>query len=127
MNVQSNTSQTLAGPSTKDSGAIYFASTDSLVQLDSTGVVSFLPYKANLSSANAGAAWSKVVSLTNAAPPTNSTSKGTSTSSSFNPSGTLRAQGTSTSTSSAVAVVAPASLFCGLVSVVMLACAAVLF
>ena len=127
LNVQSNTSQTLAGPSTKDAGASYFAGISSLVQLDSTGAVSYLPYNSNDTSANAAAQWSKVVSLTNAAPPTNGTSKGTSTSSFINPSGTSRAQSSSKSSNGAVAVIAPGSLLCGLVSAAMLACAAVLF
>jgi hypothetical protein len=128
LNVESNTTRTLAGPSTKDAGATYFAGIDSLVQLDSTGAVSYLPYSPNDSSANAAAKWSNVVSLANAAPPTNGTSTGTSTSL-LSPSGTSRAQSSSKSKSAngAVAVVAPASLLCGLVSVAMLACAAVLF
>jgi hypothetical protein len=127
LNVQSNTTQTLAGPSTKDAGASYYASIDSLVQLDSTGAVSYLPYNSNDSSANAAAKWSNVVALANAAPPTNGSSTGTSTSSFVNPSGTSRAQTSSKSANGAVAVVAPASLLCGLVSVAMLACTAVLF
>jgi len=126
LNVLTNKTQTLAGPTTKDAGAVYYASTDSLIQLDSTGAVSYLPYKVNDSSANAAAKWSKVVSLANAAPPTNGTTKGTSTSSS-NPSGTSKSQSTSKSTNGVVAVVAPTSLFSGLVSVAMLACAAVVF
>jgi hypothetical protein len=127
LNVQSNTTQTLAGPSTKDAGASYFAGISSLVQLDSTGAVSYLPYNPNDTSANAAAQWSKVVSLTKAAPPTNGTSTGTSTSSFINPSGTSRAQSSSKSANGAVTVIAPASLLCGLVSAAMLACAAVLF
>ncbi|SRR6266446_7547570 len=126
-NVQSNTTETLAGPSTKDAGATYFAGITSLVQLDSTGAVSYLPYSPNDSSANEAANWSKVVSLANAAPPTNGSSKGTSASSLLNPSGTSRAQASSKSSNGAVAVVAPASLFGGLLSVAMLTCAAVLF
>jgi hypothetical protein len=126
LNVQSNTTQTLAGPSTKDAGASYFAGINSLVQLDSTGAVSYLPYSPNDSSANAAAKWSNVVPLANAAPPTNGTSTGTSTSL-VNPSGTSRAQTSAKSANGAVGVVAPASLFCGLVSVAMLACASVLF
>lgn len=127
LNVQSNTTRTLAGPSTKDAGASYFAGIDSLVQLDSTGAVWYLPYSPNDSSADAAAKWSNVVPLTKAAPPTNATS--TKNSTSIIPSATSRAQSSSKSKSAngAVAVVAPASLLCGLVSVAMLACAAVLF
>jgi hypothetical protein len=125
LNVQSNTTQSLAGPSTKDAGASYFAGINSLVQLDSTGAVSYLPYSPNDTSANAAAKWSKVVSLANAAPPTNGTSTGTTSTSS--PSGTSKAQSSAKSENGAVAVVAPASALCGLLSVAMLACAAVLF
>lgn len=129
LNVQSNTTQTLAGPSKKDAGASYYASVDSLVQLDSTGAVSYLPYNPNDTSANAAAKWSNVVPLANAAPPTNGSSTGTSATSFVNPSGTSRAQSSSKSKSAngAVAIVAPASLLCGLVSMAMLACAVVLF
>jgi hypothetical protein len=68
------------------------------------------------------------VALANAAPPTNGSSTGTtSTSLSVNPSGTTRAQASSKDANGAVTVVAPASLLCGLVSVAMLACTAVLF
>jgi len=130
LNVQSNRTETLAGPSTKDAGATYFAGITSLVQLDATGAISFLPYNANDSSANEAAKWSKVASLANAAPPTNGSSTGTTgtgTSSSVNPSGTSRAQASGKGSNGAVAVVAPTSLFCGLVSVAMLSCAAMLF
>lgn len=128
LNVQSNTSRTLAGPSTKDEGASYFAGISSLVQLDSTGAVSYLPYSQNDTSANAAAKWSSVVPLANAAPPKNGTATGTS-STSILPSGTSRAQSSSKSkdTNGAVSVVAPANLLCGLLSAAMLACAAVLF
>ncbi|KAF8491886.1 hypothetical protein F5888DRAFT_1807154 [Russula emetica] len=114
LNVESNTTQTLAGPSTKDAGASYFASINSLVQLDTNGGVSYFPYSQNDSSANAAAKWSNVASLANAAPPTNGTSTGTSTSSFVNPSQTLRAQTSSKSANGAVAVVAPANLLCSL-------------
>ncbi len=126
LNVETNTTETLAGPTTKDARATYFAGNTSLVQLDSTGAVSYLPYSLSDSSANAAAKWSKVVSLANAAPPTNGSS-GTSTSKSLSPSGTSKAQSSSKGSNGAVTVVAPANLLGGLVSVAMLACAAVLF
>ncbi|KAI0251925.1 hypothetical protein BJV78DRAFT_398678 [Lactifluus subvellereus] len=44
LNVQTNTTQVLAGPSTKDAAATYFAGITSLVQLDSKGAVSYLPF-----------------------------------------------------------------------------------
>jgi hypothetical protein len=129
LNVQSNTSRTLSGPTTKDAGASYYAGITSLVQLDTTGAVSYLPYNSNDSSADAAAKWSNVVPLANAAPPKNGTSTGTTgTGTSPNPSGTSKAQSSSKSANGAVAfVAAPASLLCGLVSVVMMASAAVLF
>jgi hypothetical protein len=125
LNVESNTTQILAGPSKKDAGASYYASITSLVQLDSTGAVSYLPYGQNDTSANAAATWSNVASLAHAAPPTNRTSTATGTS--LLPSGTSKAQSSSKSANGAVAVVAPASLRCGLVSVAMLVCAGMLF
>jgi len=132
LNVETNTTQTLAGPTTKDAGATYYASLNSLVQLDSTGIVSYLPFNPNDTSANAAAKWSKVVSLANVAPPTNSTTSGSGTNTSSSPkqSGTSKSQTNSSSSNGsndALAVVAPASLLCGLVSAAMLACAAVLF
>lgn len=126
LNVEGNTTQTLAGPSTKDAGATYFAGINSLVQLDSHGAVSYLPYNQNDTSANAAAKWSSVVSLANAAPPTNGTSTGT-TGTSILPSSTAKAQSSAKSANGAVAAVVPARLLYGLVSVAMLACAAVLF
>jgi len=135
--VTTNTTQKLAGPSTKDADATYFAGITSLVQLDSTGVVSYLPFSSKDTSANAAATWSKVTKLTNAAPPTNGTP--TSTSSGSSPSGVLKSNHTSsggnTSTSQsasssspngAVTVVAPGSLLGGFVSAAMIICAAAL-
>ena len=133
LNVETNTTQTLAGPTTKDPGATYYASLNSLVQLDSTGVVSYLPFNPNDTSANAAANWSKVVSLANVAPPTanrTTSGTGTNTSSSSKQSGTSKSQTNSSSSNGsndALAVVAPAGLLCSLVSAAMLACAAVLF
>jgi len=82
INVESNTTQTLAGPITKDPSATYFASTDSLVQLTSAGDVNYLPYNAGTSSANSGASWSKVAKLPSAAPSSSGGSASTSRSSS---------------------------------------------
>lgn len=132
LNVQTNTTETLAGPSTKDAGATYFAGINSLVQLDSTGVASYLPFSTNDSSANAAAKWSKVVSLANVAPPTSGTATGngtgTGTSSAAKQSATSKSQtNASSSSNDAVPVVAPAGLLGGLVSTAMLACAAMLF
>ncbi|KAI9458858.1 hypothetical protein BJY52DRAFT_1119232 [Lactarius psammicola] len=97
LNVQSNTTQTLAGPSTKDAGATYFAGISSLVQLDSKGGVSYLPFSSSDASANGAAQWSKVGSLAKAAPPSSSVSSSTSATTS---SGTTKQSGSSSSGSS---------------------------
>ncbi|KAJ7267469.1 hypothetical protein C8J57DRAFT_1229029 [Mycena rebaudengoi] len=83
VNVETNTTQTLAGPPTVDAGARYFASTNSLVQLTSSGAISFLPYTAGSASANSAAAWGPIKNLaavsgtTPAGPdPNNSSSSG---------------------------------------------------
>ncbi|KAL4073487.1 hypothetical protein J3A83DRAFT_4072446, partial [Scleroderma citrinum] len=84
INVETNTTQALAGPSVKDPEATYFAGVTSLVQLTSNGVVNFLPYLegSGNASTNAAATWSPVSILTSVAPPS------TATGSSAAPSGT---------------------------------------
>jgi hypothetical protein len=134
LNVETNTTQTVAGPSTKDTAATYFAGLTSLVQLDSHGAVSYLPFDQADANTNAAAKWSKVVALANAAPPSTSASTSTSASgSAAKPSGTSKSNSSSStgSTSSKgsndAAAVAPRGLVRGLVSAAILACAAVLF
>ncbi|KAH7904978.1 hypothetical protein BJ138DRAFT_1018344 [Hygrophoropsis aurantiaca] len=73
INVESNTTQVLAGPATKDPKATYFAGITSLIQLDSTGGVSFLPYQEGNVSINSAASWSTVNILASVAPPSSST------------------------------------------------------
>ena len=129
LNVQTNTSQVLAGPSIKDPKATYFASTNTLVQLDSRGDVYYLPVSPNDTNANSAAQWKKVVSLSNAAPPTGVNLDATN---SINNSNTAKPTQTSKSSSGkksndASPVVAPGRLLGGLVGTAMLACAAVLF
>ncbi|KAG6809942.1 hypothetical protein H0H92_013991 [Tricholoma furcatifolium] len=63
INVETNTTQTLAGPTIKDSLATYFASTNSLVQLSSSGTVSYLPYTPGDNATNAAATWATVQTL----------------------------------------------------------------
>ena len=98
INVESNTTQTLAGPSVKDADAQYFAGITSLVQLSaSQGSLQFLPYTEG--SDNSKAAWTKITSVTI---PANSSSS--SNSSSGSGSGTASGSGSSstgTSTSGA--------------------------
>jgi len=97
LDVQTNTTQTLAGPSTKDAAATYFAGISSLVQLDSKGGVSYLPFSPSDTNANAAAQWSKVGALATAAPPSSSLSSSKSASTS---SGTSKPSGSSSSTPS---------------------------
>jgi len=91
INVESNTTQTLAGPPAKDPQAVYFGAPASFVQLASTGAVSFLAYNPNTTQANAAASWNTVQNLASVAPPgsgvtgtsgTNNTQTGGSTNSS---------------------------------------------
>jgi len=63
VNVETNSTQQLAGPSTKDSNATYFASITSLVQLSSSGTISYLPYTQGDTAANSAAKWSTVSAL----------------------------------------------------------------
>ncbi|KAJ7489408.1 hypothetical protein FB451DRAFT_1337161 [Mycena latifolia] len=78
VNVETNTTQTVAGPTTVDAKATYFASTTALVQLASSGAVSWMPYSATDASANSAASWSTVQSLASVAPPSGGTSTGSS-------------------------------------------------
>jgi len=109
INVETNTTAALAGPTIKDANATYAAGITSLVQLDSTGAVSYLPYQQNDASANQVASWSTVASLAEVAPTsssgntTNGTSTGTSTSTSTSTSATKTAtQGSGASLGSTV-------------------------
>ncbi|KAJ6551441.1 hypothetical protein B0H19DRAFT_1157654 [Mycena capillaripes] len=81
VNVETNTTQKIAGPSTVDAKAFYFASTTALVQLSSSGALSWLPYSATDTSANSAAKWSPVTSL-NSVTGSSSGSSGSSGSSS---------------------------------------------
>lgn len=64
INVENNNTRTLPAPTAKDKDSSYVAGITSLVQLDSTGDVYFVPYTPGDSVANANAAWSSVKSLT---------------------------------------------------------------
>ncbi|KIJ63733.1 hypothetical protein HYDPIDRAFT_175811 [Hydnomerulius pinastri MD-312] len=92
INVETNTTQALAGPTTKDPKATYFAGITSLIQLTSSGAVSFLPYLEGNTSTNSAATWSPVSILASAAPP--------SASNSASPSGTQSGAGSSSTGSS---------------------------
>jgi hypothetical protein len=128
LNVETNQTQVLAGPSKKDAGATYFASITALVQLDSQGDVSYLLVSSNDTSANSAAKWNKVVSLANSAPATGVALDATNTANdTAKPTQTSKSSTGSSGSNGAGPVVAPGSLLGGLVSAAMLACAAVLF
>ncbi|KAF7345667.1 hypothetical protein MVEN_01586400 [Mycena venus] len=63
IDVKANVTQIMAGPSIIDSAATYFASTGALVQLSSSGNVSWLPFSPSNASANSAAMWMPVQSL----------------------------------------------------------------
>ncbi|KAG5644347.1 hypothetical protein DXG03_008644 [Asterophora parasitica] len=104
LNVETNTTQTLKGPITKDPMATYFASTDSLVQLSSSGIVSFLPYTAGTASANAAATWSTVSKLPTAEAPAPPNGTGTVSTSGTNTAKGAAATGGSGSNSGTVGI-----------------------
>ena len=76
INVETNTTQPLAAPSTKDAKATYVASITALVQLDSTGAVSFIPYKQGDNAANSAAKWASVAAISAVVPAGSLTSAG---------------------------------------------------
>ncbi|KAF8226457.1 hypothetical protein L208DRAFT_1407015 [Tricholoma matsutake] len=97
INVETNTTQTLKGPTVKDPSATYFASNDSLVQLSASGSVYYLPYTPGSTTAS----WSLVSKLPSATTPgkgnvTNS-STSTAASASSTSSGSGRSSGNGTS------------------------------
>ncbi|CAL1709198.1 unnamed protein product [Somion occarium] len=94
INVETNTTQSLPGPSTKDPKAQYAAGITSLVQIDSTGALSFLPYKQDDASTNAKAAWAKVANVAAVAPPGAASSKSGSAGTSASRTGSTSPSGT---------------------------------
>jgi len=124
VNVMNNSTQQLVGPTTKDPLASYFASVTSLVQLSSSGAVSFLPYTENNNGANSAAAWTPVAALAAAAPPSSSSSassgKSSGTSSAKVGSSTAQAAGAGTNGASASHRVS--NTLAGLLGLAALAC-----
>ncbi|KAG1793687.1 uncharacterized protein HD556DRAFT_1432210 [Suillus plorans] len=100
VNVETNTTQALAAPTTKDSKATYFAGVTALVQLTSNGTVSYLPYLEGNTSTNIAATWATVSNLAAAAPPSSSSSS-SSSGSSGNTSGSHSTTGPSATASGA--------------------------
>jgi hypothetical protein len=98
INVETNTTQTLKGPTKQDSGATYFASTSALVQLSSSGDVSFLPYNADSASANTDATWSVVSKLPTALAASSSSAPSGSSATTGTRSGTASATGSTSGT-----------------------------
>jgi len=76
IDVISNTTVAMAGPSTKDSGATYFASDAAIVQLTSSGAVNYIPY--TNTSVDTSASWSSVANLASVAPTSSAGSSGSS-------------------------------------------------
>ncbi|KAF8621239.1 hypothetical protein AX15_007951 [Amanita polypyramis BW_CC] len=66
INVETNTTQTLKGPTIKDADATYFASTTALIQLSSSGTVSYLLYNSSSPATNTNTAWNVVSKLPSA-------------------------------------------------------------
>ncbi|KAF9444643.1 hypothetical protein P691DRAFT_807022 [Macrolepiota fuliginosa MF-IS2] len=96
IDVTTNTTETLKAPSNKDSKATYFASTTALVQLSSSGSVSYLAYDQGAPDKNTAASWVSVSKLPTATTNTPTTGSGSSVA----PSGTSSAQGGSSSSTS---------------------------
>ncbi|TFK32808.1 hypothetical protein BDQ12DRAFT_692020 [Crucibulum laeve] len=103
INVETNTTQTLKGPTVKDPFASYFASVDSIVQLSSSGSVAYLSYNVNSSSANSAATWNVISKLPVASTTsTGSTGNGSSSTGSSNSgSSNIGSSGSPTSTGNA--------------------------
>ena len=108
INVETNTTAALAPPSSKDTKARYAASITALVQLDSSGAVSYIPYKQGDTSTNSAAKWASVANIAAAVPASSasgsasgSSATGTSHGSSTGAPAGTRQSGTSTATGSA--------------------------
>ncbi|KAL5521821.1 hypothetical protein ACEPAF_2569 [Sanghuangporus sanghuang] len=117
INVESNSTQTLAGPSVKDAGAKYFAGVTSLVQLSATqGELQFLPYTQE--SDNSAASWTKITSVSvPAGSDSSSSNSSSSSSSSSSATGSSTASGanaSSTSSSAASGLSATAAAAAGM-------------
>lgn len=74
INVENNSTKTLPPPTVKDTKSYYAAGITSLVQLDSTGAVYFLPYAPGKSDTNTNATWNSIKALAAVAPPTSGSS-----------------------------------------------------
>ncbi|GJE86667.1 hypothetical protein PsYK624_027480 [Phanerochaete sordida] len=107
INVENNSTQQLAGPSTKDPKATYAASITALVQLDSQGALSFLPYKQGDASTNSAAKWSNVANVAAVVPPGSASAASPSGSSKPSGSGSSSSKPTGSASGSGSAGAAP--------------------
>ncbi|KAF7761478.1 hypothetical protein Agabi119p4_9470 [Agaricus bisporus var. burnettii] len=76
LDVTSNTTQTLKAPMDKDAQATYFATTTAVIQLSSSGSVSYLPIDATNEGANSNSNWATVSNLPVATPAKPSSASG---------------------------------------------------
>lgn len=83
INVENNSTRTLPPPTVQDTKSSYVAGITSLVQLDSTGAVHFVPYTPG-DATNANAIWTTVKSLVGLTSASNLQSNSTSNSTSNN-------------------------------------------
>jgi hypothetical protein len=102
INVETNTTQKLAGPTVQDPAATYFGGVTALIQLSSSGEVSYLPYTEGQDSTNAAAQWSEVKNIAAASPPGSSSSSasGSGATGGAGSSGTAKSSGTKTASGS---------------------------
>lgn len=84
INVENNSTRTLPPPTVQDTKSSYVAGITSLVQLDSTGAVHFVPYAPGDATTNANAIWTTVKSLVGLTSTSNLQSNSTSNSTSNN-------------------------------------------
>ncbi|KAL5477008.1 hypothetical protein ACEPAI_3195 [Sanghuangporus weigelae] len=105
INVENNSTQTLAGPSVKDAGAKYFAGVTGLVQLSAAqGELQFLPYTQG--SDNSAASWTRITSVSVPAGSDSSSSNSSAGSSSATGSSTGSGANASSTSSSAASATA---------------------
>lgn len=100
INVENNSTRTLPPPTVKDTKSTYVAGVTSLVQLDSTGAVTFIPYTPGDYNANANSAWSSVKSLVGLVSTSNLQSNSSSNSNSNNRANNTNAPGNTETTPS---------------------------
>ncbi|KAL5514495.1 hypothetical protein ACEPAG_2584 [Sanghuangporus baumii] len=102
INVENNSTQTLAGPSVKDAGAKYFAGVTSLVQLSAAqGELQFLPYTQG--NDNSAASWTRITSVSVPAGSNSNSSSSNSSAGNSSATGSSTASGANASSTSSSA------------------------